>query len=263
MHREGEKECRTVVGFRFGPDASVVPVDHALNDRQSNACPFEIFLPMQPLEYAEKFARVIHVKSDTIVFHEIDGFVVVDLCPDFNDRSIPHSRVLEGVVDQVQPDLLEKCRIARARRKIGVDTELRGTASGHLRNTLVNECFNRNGRLLQWVPCEPREDEQVVDELPHLFRVAAHLLQVVLSLFGEPVTEVLEQNPREPVNRSKWCSQVVRNGLGKSFEFVVGFSELSRSYRNALFEFCVQLPNSLLRQFLVGDIVVHAQKPLG
>jgi len=50
---ETEEKCRTLIGFRFGPYSSTVPVNDTLYDSQSNSRAFELLDSVQPLKDAE------------------------------------------------------------------------------------------------------------------------------------------------------------------------------------------------------------------
>ena len=57
------------MNFSLGPDPAAMSLNDSLDDRESHARPFELSLTDQALEDAEKFIIILHVESNTIVFH--------------------------------------------------------------------------------------------------------------------------------------------------------------------------------------------------
>src|SRR6202022_1785057 len=53
------------------PDAAAMAMDDPLHNGQSNAGSFEFIGAMQPLEHAKEFVCVLHVKSGSVVAHEV------------------------------------------------------------------------------------------------------------------------------------------------------------------------------------------------
>jgi hypothetical protein len=66
----------------LGANFSAVAVNDALNGREPNARPFELFSAMQPLEHAEQLMRVLHFEPCPIV-SDVD----FDLVITFVDRA--------------------------------------------------------------------------------------------------------------------------------------------------------------------------------
>jgi hypothetical protein len=54
----------------LGPHLTSVPMDNALNGRQSYTGPFKFFGQMQSLKNAEEFIDISHVKASAVIPHE-------------------------------------------------------------------------------------------------------------------------------------------------------------------------------------------------
>lgn len=59
-----------MIHFSLRPGFAAMAADDSANIRQTNACTFEILLPVQTLEDPEEFVGVIHVEANTIVADE-------------------------------------------------------------------------------------------------------------------------------------------------------------------------------------------------
>ena len=68
---EGEIKCSTLAHNAFAPYLTPVPVDDALDKRQTNASTLEITIGMQPLKGAEQFSSIRHIKPGAIVIYII------------------------------------------------------------------------------------------------------------------------------------------------------------------------------------------------
>ena len=87
---------------------------------------------------------------------------------------------------------------------------------------------------------DPREHEQVVDELRHALRGGADAGEVVRRLAVEPVAVVLQQREAEAVERAQRRAQVVRHGVAEGLELGVGGLERVRALAHAALEAPVQ-----------------------
>jgi hypothetical protein len=54
----------------LSPHLTSVPMDNALNGRQSYTGPFKFFGQVQPLKNAEEFIDISHVKPSAVIPHE-------------------------------------------------------------------------------------------------------------------------------------------------------------------------------------------------
>ena len=124
---ESEVERRALVGLGVGPDAAAVAVDDPLHDGEADAGALIVLGPVQPLEDAEQLVGVAHVEADAVVLDEIGriALAVAVALPISIIALRLAARVLEGVGQQVDPDLLEQRRVGLARRQLAdVDLDL-------------------------------------------------------------------------------------------------------------------------------------------
>src|SRR5687767_15743331 len=94
---EREVKRGASVDGRVGPDAPAVAVDDALYDGQAHAGALIVLGAVQPLEDAEEFIGVLHVKTGAVVFHEIDALPVILPAADLDVRHGPLAAVFERV----------------------------------------------------------------------------------------------------------------------------------------------------------------------
>src|ERR1017187_8442599 len=94
---EGEIKCGALFDRAFGPDLSVVPANHAGDDRQSYAGSLIFRVRVQPLELPEQLAAENRVESDAVVAQEI-GRLAFGCCEaELDDRILPPRREFPGV----------------------------------------------------------------------------------------------------------------------------------------------------------------------
>src|SRR4030081_2489539 len=62
-----EKEGRSFVDIRLGPDAAVVPAHDPLDDGQAHPGALVVFAPVQSLEDAKQLVCVLHIEAGSIV----------------------------------------------------------------------------------------------------------------------------------------------------------------------------------------------------
>ena len=107
----------------------------------------------------------------------------------------------------------------------------------------------------------PRQLQQIVYELPHAPCARRDPPEKALALFIQHVFIILQQCLAETVNPPERGAQVVRNRIGKSFEFPVGGFELSRAFNNAPFELPIELLDFFLGSFAFGNIAGRGKDP--
>src|SRR5262249_40123262 len=115
---EREIEGRALIDRAFRADMPTVPVNDALNGRQTDAGAVELLGPMQALKHPEQLVRVAHVESCAVVPDEDFDLVA----PAFGaaDRDlgpVPMPRELDRVRDQVHESDLQHEPVAVARRQ--------------------------------------------------------------------------------------------------------------------------------------------------
>ena len=73
---------------------------------------------------------------------------------------------------------------------------------------------------------DAREAEQVVDQLPHALRGVADPVQIVVALLVQLIGITGQQGGAKAVHGAQRGAQVVRDGVGEGFQFLVGGLEL-------------------------------------
>ena len=90
-----------------------MPRNDALDIGQADADAFKFVSPMQPLEYAKEFARILHVKADAVIADEQDNFIRRFAgAANFDLGWIAGAGVFDGVGKQVDKHLFQQEWIA-------------------------------------------------------------------------------------------------------------------------------------------------------
>ncbi len=108
---------------------------------------------------------------------------------------------------------------------------------------------------------DPRKLQQIVDQQAHALGLGAHAVQVLVRLFVELAAVVLDDGQAPAIDAAEGSAEVVRNRIGKSFQFAVGRLELRRPLPHTVFEAGVQFLDLSLRQFALADIGDQHQNP--
>src|ERR1700704_4511307 len=91
----------------------------ALHNRQTDSRSTKFFRSVQALEDPKERVRIAHVESGPIVIHLVDGLATFDSAADPDSRLRALRAVLQGVADEVAPDLTHDGRISRDGRQLG------------------------------------------------------------------------------------------------------------------------------------------------
>ena len=67
---------------------------------------------MKTLERAEELAGILHVKTDAVVFHKVNGLASVDVPPYFNSGCGFGAAKLDGIGQQIDKNLFQSCQVA-------------------------------------------------------------------------------------------------------------------------------------------------------
>src|SRR5258705_13092018 len=105
----GKKESGAPVQFGFGPDSASMAGDQPMNDGEPDPGSGKFVGSVQALEYPEEFVVETHIKAHPIVLHEKS--VLRRHEPHFDLGRLSCRTVLQGIRQQVDPDLLEHSRI--------------------------------------------------------------------------------------------------------------------------------------------------------
>ena len=147
-----------------------------LDDGKSDAGAFKFVYPMKTLEHAEELAGILHVKTDAVIFHKVNGLVSVDVPPYFNSGCRFGAAKLDGIGQQVRKNLTQHRNVSPGGRE-RADVDLRVPA--HRRQAWTSAKTSRARLLhidfgnLHFLPAGADEFQDVVNEGPHpavLFR---------------------------------------------------------------------------------------------
>src|SRR5215470_4332417 len=171
--RQREVKGGSLTETAFGPDAPAVPVNDALDRRQTDPGARELGGGVEALERPEELVRVGHVEADAVVANEevpVLGAAELDLA----DRLLPGE--LPRVLEEVGQRDAEEARVgARVELAVGAKLdaavrlrrlELAGDLAAHVGDV---DALHRD-----LVPRDSGELEEIVDEVRHLLRRAAH-----------------------------------------------------------------------------------------
>jgi hypothetical protein len=111
--RQGKVKRGAGIDLAFGPSATVVTQNDAVDIGESDACAFKVLVVVQALKHAEQFADVAHVKARAIIAHgeymAVGGIVAVE---NLNDGGIAMAGVFERVADQIASHLSQHGRVS-------------------------------------------------------------------------------------------------------------------------------------------------------
>src|ERR1700679_2439515 len=83
----------------------------AMHNRESDACPGKFFRSMQALKDPEEFVRIAHIETCSVILHLVDSFAIFHSAADPDPWFRSFGAVLQGVADEVAPDLTNGGRI--------------------------------------------------------------------------------------------------------------------------------------------------------
>lgn len=253
---QGEKKRRASIGFAFGPDAPAVTVDDALHVGQADAGTGKFTDRMQALKGPEKSARKRHVETGTIVAYIECRFSAGDCAADLDARSGQPAREFPCVGKQVLKHLVQQRRI-RVRNQAGSNDPFDVAiwfGVCEIRGELPGERGQVQWTPVQFRPGRARKGEQIVDQKPHALARRSHPLEAVLTVFVKPRGVLLEQYPAEPVDAAQRRSQIVRYGVTKRFQLLVGRLKLERPILDTLLKFRIEFANRLEAVGLISQI---------
>ena len=107
---------------------------------------------------------------------------------------------------------------------------------------------------------DARKAQDVVDQARHAAGVVPHYVQHALAFVIQFACIVLQQHARKSVDGAQRRAQVMRNGVGKSFQFLVGVLQFGGSRADPVFQVILERNERELRDFLLGDVVYRAER---
>ena len=218
---------------------------------------------MQPLEYAEQFVRILHVKAHAVVAHKINGAAVLVGTADLHDRRCPVAGIFNRIGKQIDPDLFHQHGIARAGRQFA-EAEIH-LAALPLRFQFLPGFLHHAGAIhrltFERQSAEPREREQIVNQPAHLLAAVADALQITPAFLGQLRAIILEHDAGKPVHGPQRRAQIVRDRIAERLQLLVRRLQLRRALADALLQCCVQVAQRLRRTLLLRDVQIRPDDP--
>src|SRR5207248_630785 len=99
---------RAFVDLTLGPGSAAVPVDDAPHIGQADANAIEFLGPVQALEHAKQLAGILHIETGPVVLdRKLPALLRAAGAANLNAGPAARARVLQGIGDQIDPDLPE------------------------------------------------------------------------------------------------------------------------------------------------------------
>ena len=161
---------------------------------------------------------------------------------DFDDGTRPGPGELEGVSDQVLKNLLDQAWVAHRGgqlRNLPIHHPAFGfrLQQGH---DLFDHRIQIGGLEFERLTANPRQIQQLIHQQPHAVNPIFNALQVTLRFRGHSRAKILRQDLGKPADVPQRRPQIVRHGVGKSFQLAVGGFQLRRPLCHPLFQFLIQ-----------------------
>ena len=104
------------------------------------------------------------------------------------------------------------------------------------------------GRL-HFPAAQAREGQKVVDELAHVPGIGPDDTQQPLPFGIQAVGMIFQEDPGETVNGPEGGPEVMGDGVGKTFQFLVDRLQLGRAPLDPLFQLFIELADFFPRPF--------------
>ena len=88
-----------------------------------------------------------------------------------------------------------------------------------------------------------REVQHIINKLCHMLCCRTNAMQIGFPLFINLVLKFIKENLAKPIDTPQWGTEVVRNGIGKCFEFFVGSLQLSGTLYHQTLKLLAAFPN--------------------
>src|SRR4051812_38046256 len=105
-------KCSPFVQLCLGPDAATMPIDDALNCRETDSTSLEFICGVQSLESSEELLSVTHIKPNSVVAHKINIFPNSGLAAAFDYRERLVSSKFDRVCEQILKYLSNEALVA-------------------------------------------------------------------------------------------------------------------------------------------------------
>ena len=165
-----------------------------------------------------------------------------------------------GIAEQVFEHRAHQARVA-------LDTQPRGDVDADRpRRVLLAELLadhqGQRGEVhraaLERLAADPRQREQVVDQLAHAMHGGAHPAQQLLGLVVQVVAVVGAEDGAVAFDGAQRRAQVVGDRIAEGFELVEGCAQLRGALGHPPFEFKVEALDGLFGKLAFGQVGAHA-----
>src|SRR5581483_11240515 len=228
LRGQSEVECSALFGLGIGPDLAAVLADDALDRRQPDTGAGVDRAVVQALERVEELAGILHLETGAVVAHEerLARFGVG--VPELDLRRLTAGSELPGIADEVFERDAHQARVA-----LGDQPGSNGYLGLALRRGVAQPAddFRRHCAEIDLVdrhlgPGNPRQLQQVVDQIAHALGALADAVEVALCIGVELVAGILDERLAESVDGAKRGTEVVRNRIAEAFQFLVDARQL-------------------------------------
>ena len=201
---------------------------------------------MQPLEDTEKFSRAGLVEAGPVVAHAVFYHAAPRGRADAHRRGRGAGSELHGVGEEVQPQLPEHGPVPAGRRQGAELESARPARRDYLVPGRQRERPHVRRAQRQFFARQPGEREQILYQLPHLYRITPYHSGHPAAFSVQPGAVILLEYARKTLYRPQRGPQVVGNRIGESLQFLVGLLQLRGARRHARFQRAVELAQAFL-----------------
>ena len=175
-----------------------------------------------------------------------------------NYREVPIGVMIPRDVEDITQTILTANRHGAPILSRGCGTSLAGQCCNVAVVMDMSKYFNQlieiDLRLLHLGLSDPREGQQVINQMTHPFRRFGNRRQMTEALFGKRGPGVFLQQVHEAQDVAQRGAQIVGNGITERFQFLVGGLQLHRAFDDALLQFRIEPADFIFRAFVFRDV---------
>ena len=167
----------------------------------------------------------------------------------------------EGVAQEIDPDLADQGPVGPGPGE-GLEVPLhRPVPQGVLQfpHYVLDQLSHVQVNQLHLPAAQAREGQEVVNELAHVPGVGPDDIQQPLAFGIQAVGIIFQENPGETVNGPQRRPEVMGDGIGKTFQFLVGRLQLGRATLDPLFQFFIELADFFFGPFPIGNVYAQLE----
>ncbi len=240
---------------------ATVATHDAMGRCEPDADAGEFVLAVQPLEGLEQLRGMRHVETGTVVGHAEDTAGSVARRFDADACVGCALGVLPRVVEQVAHHDIDHRGVAPG-DEVGRNIDVHPPA-----RVARGELFEDPGRQRGHVDAIPvqlparaaRQPQEAVDQRGHVPAAAHDLVEVAARLGIEVVAAILDECLAETGHGAQRCPQIVRDGVGETFEFLVRGRQLGSALRDPRLEGRIERADLLLGGAPFRDVADDAE----